>query len=169
MEKLDTCTAVTVSPTIIKCRWPSRKAYGVKMLMLGAWQEAWPTKLTTSRQLIPTRKNCVCYKAILACACWWANRHVCWVHICRTSIHRLSGKGDRKLYNCHLGASKNSGFAQIQDAEKISPRRICFIYKQEIFTQHSTASHWIAVLWQPGGMASSSISWDEMWIFRGSH
>jgi len=46
------------------------------------------------------------------------------------------------------GASKNSEFAQMQGAERISPRRICLICKQEIFTQRS--------------------SWDEMWIFRGS-
>jgi hypothetical protein len=32
-----------------------------------------------------------------------------------------------------MGASKNSEFAQMQGAEKISPRRICFICKQEIF------------------------------------
>jgi hypothetical protein len=31
------------------------------------------------------------------------------------------------------GASKNSEFAQIQGAEKISPRRIYMICKQEIF------------------------------------
>ncbi len=35
-----------------------------------------------------------------------------------------------------------------QGAEKISPRHICFMCKQEIFLQRS--------------------SWDEMWIFRGS-
>jgi hypothetical protein len=31
------------------------------------------------------------------------------------------------------GASKNSEFAQMQGGEKISPRCICFICKQEIF------------------------------------
>ena len=33
-----------------------------------------------------------------------------------------------------MGTSKNSKFAQMQDAEKISPRRICVICKQEIFS-----------------------------------
>ena len=37
----------------------------------------------------------------------------------------------------------------MQGAEKISQRRICLIYKQEIFLQRS--------------------SWDEIWIFRGAH
>jgi hypothetical protein len=32
------------------------------------------------------------------------------------------------------GASKNSEFAQMQGAEKIPPRRICIICKQEIFS-----------------------------------
>jgi hypothetical protein len=31
------------------------------------------------------------------------------------------------------GASQNSEFAQMQGAEKISPRHICLICKQEIF------------------------------------
>ncbi len=37
------------------------------------------------------------------------------------------------------GAFKNPEFAQMQGAEKTSPRRICFICKQEIFyaTQQS--------------------------------
>jgi hypothetical protein len=46
------------------------------------------------------------------------------------------------------GASKNSEFAQMQGAEKISPRRIWLICKQEIFTHRNNL--------------------DEMWIFRGS-
>ncbi len=33
-----------------------------------------------------------------------------------------------------MGASKNSEFAQMQGAEKISPRRIWGICKQEIFS-----------------------------------
>ncbi|NDP47186.1 MAG: hypothetical protein GZ085_02120 [Sulfuriferula multivorans] len=32
------------------------------------------------------------------------------------------------------GTSKNSEFAQMQGAEKISPRRICVICKQEFFS-----------------------------------
>ena len=35
--------------------------------------------------------------------------------------------------NSLKGASKNSEFAQMQGVEKISPRRICVICKQEIF------------------------------------
>ena len=33
-----------------------------------------------------------------------------------------------------MGASKNSEFAQMQGAKKISQRRICAICKQEIFS-----------------------------------
>jgi hypothetical protein len=47
------------------------------------------------------------------------------------------------------GASKNPDFAQMQGVEEILQRRMYMICKQEIFSQRS--------------------SWDEMWIFRGSH
>jgi hypothetical protein len=40
---------------------------------------------------------------------------------------------------------------------------------KKFFLQHSITSHLVAVFWRPSGMASSSISWDEIWIFRGSH
>ena len=49
----------------------------------------------------------------------------------------------------YMGASKNSEFAQMQGAEKISPRCIWLYVSKKFFTQRS--------------------SWDEMWIFRGSH
>src|SRR5450759_1155295 len=39
---------------------------------------------------------------------------------------------------------------------------------KKFFMQRSITSHSVAVFWRPSGMASSSISWDEMWIFRGS-
>ena len=48
-----------------------------------------------------------------------------------------------------MGASKNSEFAQMQGAEKISPRRIWLYVSKKLFPQRS--------------------SWDEMWIFRGAH
>jgi hypothetical protein len=49
----------------------------------------------------------------------------------------------------YKGTSKNSEFAQMQGAEKF--RRAAYVgyVSKKIFTQHS--------------------SWDEMWIFRGSH
>jgi hypothetical protein len=40
------------------------------------------------------------------------------------------GAGD---VNQNVGASKNSDFAQMQGAQKVSPRRICLICKQESF------------------------------------
>jgi hypothetical protein len=46
------------------------------------------------------------------------------------------------------GASKNLEFAQMQGAEKISPRRIWVYVSKKFFSQRS--------------------SWDEMWIFRGA-
>ena len=39
---------------------------------------------------------------------------------------------------------------------------------KKFFTQRSITSHLVAVFWRLSGMASCSISWDEMWIFRGS-
>ena len=36
-----------------------------------------------------------------------------------------------------MDTPKNSEFAQMQGAEKISPRRICFICKQEIFSRNA--------------------------------
>src|ERR1039458_4460867 len=40
---------------------------------------------------------------------------------------------------------------------------------KKFFPQRSITSHLVAVFWRLSGMVSSSISWDEMWIFRGSH
>ena len=37
---------------------------------------------------------------------------------------------------------------------------------KKFFTQRSITSHLVAVFWQLSGMASSFISWDEMWIFK---
>ena len=87
-----------------------------------------------------------------------------------------------------MRASKNLEFAQMQGAEKIPPRRICWICKQEIFyaTQHNqplgcrflrlsgmaitndlpSVFCWVSQM--ASSHISSSISWDEMWIFRGS-
>jgi hypothetical protein len=36
-----------------------------------------------------------------------------------------------------MGTSKNSEFAQMEGAGKISPRRICLICKQEIFSRNA--------------------------------
>jgi hypothetical protein len=47
---------------------------------------------------------------------------------------RLTNKLQRRNDDIHLGASKNSEFAQMQGAEKISQRRIWIICKQEIFS-----------------------------------
>src|ERR1019366_8303173 len=40
---------------------------------------------------------------------------------------------------------------------------------KKFFMQRSITSHLVAVFWRLSGMASSSISGDEMWFFRGSH
>jgi hypothetical protein len=49
-------------------------------------------------------------------------------------------------------------------------RRAAYVLyvSKKFFTQRSITSHLVAVFWRLSGMASSSISWDEMWIFRGS-
>jgi hypothetical protein len=39
---------------------------------------------------------------------------------------------------------------------------------KKFFTQRSITSDLAVVFRQPSRMASCSISWDEMWIFRGS-
>jgi hypothetical protein len=77
--------------------------------------------------------------------------------IAREWLERKKGKWS--AYS-HKGASKNSEFAQMQGAEKISPRRIWIICKQEIFsaTQHNQPLS--RRFWRLSGMASSSISWD---------
>ena len=38
---------------------------------------------------------------------------------------------------------------------------------KEFFSQRSITSHLVAVFWRLSGMASCSISWDEIWICRG--
>src|SRR4030067_3873446 len=50
-------------------------------------------------------------------------KSACWNYVIRECISTLL-----------LGASKNSEFAQMQGAEKISQRRIWMICKQEIFS-----------------------------------
>jgi hypothetical protein len=38
---------------------------------------------------------------------------------------------------------------------------------KKFFSQHSITSHLVAVFWRHSGMASSFISWDEIWILGG--
>jgi len=38
---------------------------------------------------------------------------------------------------------------------------------KKFFSQHSITSHLVAIFWQLSGMASSSVSWDEIWILGG--
>jgi hypothetical protein len=40
---------------------------------------------------------------------------------------------------------------------------------EKFFSQRSITSHLVAVFWRLSGMASSFISWDEIWIFGGHH
>jgi hypothetical protein len=91
-------------------------------------------------------------------------------------------------YQSIKGASKNSEFAQMQGAGKFRSAAYGLYVSKKYFTQLSITSHLVAVFWQPSGMAitndlpsvfcwvsqmasghiSSSISWDEIWIFRGA-
>jgi hypothetical protein len=50
-------------------------------------------------------------------------------------------------------------------------RRAAYVLdvSKKFFMQRSITSHLVADFGDLSGMASSSISWDEMWIFRGSH
>ena len=56
----------------------------------------------------------------------------------------------------------------MQGAEKFRRAAYGVYVSKKFFPQRSITSHLVAVFWQLSGMASSSISWDEMWIFRGS-
>ncbi len=51
-------------------------------------------------------------------------------------MHKCHAQKNTRYYTSQVGnfgTSKNSEFAQMQGAEKISQRRICLICKQEIF------------------------------------
>jgi hypothetical protein len=60
----------------------------------------------------------------------------------------------------------NSEFTRMQGVVK-SRRAVYGIYvSKNYFLQHSITSDLAAVIMQLSRMASSSINWDEMWIFR---
>jgi hypothetical protein len=55
----------------------------------------------------------------------------CAIHNCNTSATVMAGATEFSA--TAMGTFKNSEFAQMQGAKRISPRRICTICKQEIF------------------------------------
>ena len=54
----------------------------------------------------------------------------------------------------------------MQGAGKFRSAAYGLYASKKFFTQRSITSHLVAVLWRPSGMASSSISWDEIWILE---
>jgi hypothetical protein len=61
-----------------------------------------------------------------------------------------------------MGTSRNSEFAQMQGVEKFRCAAYGLYVSKQFFPQRSIASRLAAAFWRLGGMASSSVSWDEI-------
>jgi hypothetical protein len=66
-----------------------------------------------------------------------------------------------------MGASKIQSSPKCKACKKFCRAAYDLYVSKKFFTQLSITSHLVAIFWQPSGIASSCISWDEMWIFRG--
>src|SRR4030067_1769168 len=70
--------------------------------------------------------------------------------------------------NARRGKNLRASATRIACLPHFAAPHIFRYVSKKFFTQRSITSHLVAVFWQLSGMASCSISWDEIWVFRGA-